>query len=493
MASLESELRKADKRWRGARIGYAGVWLLFLYGLFSAFVVLSFSAFQLQQAIHNYKVSKGMPIELRSITDLYSQWKVNSEQIYAETDRYNIISAFLQNKIDSGRDLETSMSSYYADCRGEIANFVSGIRAKIEPLDGQYANVLKVNIERSNFCRKDQAETFLNNYLKLVSLVEVGRKMAQPKSDDADKIPKKESVESKIIDIVKATDTKPIEDIVEDYLDRTRAVYAVIVVNTAQMQKWRGEQQDIREQLNDLRINNSRLFNFGGHKFDDGIGDYLTSLAYFEGIERKPYIGWFIPDFSKMPPDTLTLILVLAMGSLGGTIQLSRKHLASLDADDGQKIQPSYYLFRPFLGAITALSVFILAKAGVLVASVPSPGGEPVNLSPFFISFLGIVSGLLAEQAIETIERVGERFFSATAAEAPERWAYGLGTALKGSGGTDAEYEKTLRELSKLLAKSEDQIEKWMKEEEPVPDASQKLIAAFFHLPMRTLFTDLKG
>lgn len=473
----------------GLKIGVAGLWLLFLYALFGSFVVLSFSAFQLQIAIGSYRATKSAPLALWEISNLYSRWKVDSDQLAAAANRYNTINASIQDTEGKYQDLLKNQSATYADCRTEILYFMSSLETQIEKIDDEYANILRHNIENSNFCKRDYGTTFLETYKRTIG----AKQDIRDRSPGAEK-PKSSGLNAAVLRVLSDERTQSLNAIIFAKVNQATDIYKTIVYSRAQIEAWQVQQ---RKTLDEIDLLHTRLAHIlrtdTGGSLDSGIGDYLTTLSYFDSVTKLPILGDIAPNFSKMPSDTLTLILVLSMGALGGTIQLSRKHLRAMDTTNDETIQTSYYLFRPFLGAITALSVFILVKAGVLVASIPSQGGETANLSPFFISFLGIVSGLLAEQALETIERVGERFFTKSENDAPERWAYGLMAALKSDDETDTTYKSNLSELARLVGKSEDQVAKWAREEESVPEACQHLIAAFFHKPQRLLFSDLKA
>jgi hypothetical protein len=451
-------------------------------------VVLSFSAYQLLHEIRTYSSAKGETVSRWQLTSIYEHWKDNAGYIDALTARYRAIGDAIRHSEGMNDELRKNLKTVYSDCRKEILDFATKAEGEIEKIDGEYANILKHEIEHNNFCKKDYGDRFFDNYQKIIA----AKQQIRVASSQSDKIAPA-ALPPKISEILAAEKIRALNAIIYAKLAEATDIYRTIVYGTAQIEQWRLDQKNALAELRAQNANRGEVLRTeDGMKLADGVGDYLVTMAYFDTVENLPVLGNLVPNFSQMPPDTLTLILVLAMGALGGTIQLSRKHLRAMDKTNEETIQPSYYLFRPFLGSITALSVFILAKAGVLVASIPSPGGETANLSPFFISFLGIVSGLLAEQALETIERVGERFFTKSELDAPERWAYGLATAMKGDG-SDETYDRNRRELAGALQKTEDQINKWAKEEEPVPQDQQKLIAAYFHLPMRQLFSDLRA
>src|SRR5207248_7160873 len=87
-----------------------------------------------------------------------------------------------------------------------------------------------------------------------------------------------------------------------------------------------------------------------------------------------------------------------------------------------QAITISGYLLRISLGAITALVMFIVAKAGVPVITDASRLGGDAPINPYFVAFLAIVSGLLSENALANVQAQGEKLLGQGPA-APHRWA----------------------------------------------------------------------
>lgn len=220
---------------------------------------------------------------------------------------------------------------------------------------------------------------------------------------------------------------------------------------------------------------------------DPIVGDFISALKFFRNIEENDdEIFGIVPDLSSLPPEVLTVILVLSMGALGGTIHLTRLYFDRRRDREATRLgivkRVGYYVFRPFLGAITALSVYILAKAGVLIVSTPADTGSGAALSPFFVSFLGIVSGLLAEQALDTIQTAGRNWFSASPQGGPERWAHRVKEFL---------VTKEKPALANALGTSGDILNGWVDEKVPVPEKEQAIIAAWLKKPPRDLFTDL--
>ena len=119
-----------------------------------------------------------------------------------------------------------------------------------------------------------------------------------------------------------------------------------------------------------------------------------------------------------MPPDILTLVLVISMGVLGSALQMTHALFRQNRIE-----RPGAYLLRLGVGAITALVIFIVAKAGVPVIADASRLGGDAPINPYFVSFLAIISGLMSENAIMMVQAQGAKFFAAETAADPQRWA----------------------------------------------------------------------
>jgi hypothetical protein len=109
---------------------------------------------------------------------------------------------------------------------------------------------------------------------------------------------------------------------------------------------------------------------------------------------------WYTKLLVCLPYDLLVLLMVMAMGTLGGIIRILR------DYGDPKRNNPSQrdYFVIPLIGAVVAIGGYILAKTGLLLLS--STQGE-TSLSPFTIGLVGIVSGLLAKEVIDRIAAYG--------------------------------------------------------------------------------------
>lgn len=197
-------------------------------------------------------------------------------------------------------------------------------------------------------------------------------------------------------------------------------------------------------------------------------------------------ILWKLPyTLSIMPAEILVLFLVLAMGVLGSTIFITQlyfrrdKYQGRYDED----LNMAFFFSRPWFGAITALSIYVLAKAGVLFLTDPSTQSGQTTLSPFFISFIAIISGLFSEQAIQAIKTAADKWFRNQAITA-ERWGVGLAEALERSGRD----KKQFAEISGLPL---DTVEAWFREDKPVSQDMQEILSIWLETPVRHLFTDL--
>ena len=205
---------------------------------------------------------------------------------------------------------------------------------------------------------------------------------------------------------------------------------------------------------------------------NDELRDFLVELRYLTRLR--------FDILATMPAQLLTLILTLSMGSLGSVIFLTRELFR-----EGEKHSINWYIFRPFLGMVTAIAIFVLAKSGQLVISDggnPESGKMSETLNPFFISFLAIISGVLSEQAYEKIHNTGKSFFQTGIGE-NARWAVHLRKIM------DAQH-KTPAEAAKYLSQSIEVIQDWMDEQAPVPENAQKIIAAWLDKPGREIFSD---
>lgn len=197
--------------------------------------------------------------------------------------------------------------------------------------------------------------------------------------------------------------------------------------------------------------------------------------------EEKDQLQIYAKPFLSMPQELLTLILTLSMGIFGSTIAVSRNFFGSrIEVVQG----PSWYLFRPIQGAVMALAVYILFKAGVLIFSAPpSSGNVSGALNPFVIAFLGIISGLFAEYAYERLDRAAQSVFQAATPPATVSvfWAKGVDQEL-------AAQNKSREDLAAYLHRPVNLVDRWVEGKRPVPEEVQRILAFWLGKPRDALF-----
>lgn len=120
---------------------------------------------------------------------------------------------------------------------------------------------------------------------------------------------------------------------------------------------------------------------------------------------------WYEKPFFDSPYDLLVLLLVMMMGAIGGVVRLLRDYGSSVHPSPSSKD----YLFIPLIGTVVAIGGYVLAKTGLLLLSSTK---EETSLSPYMISLVGIVSGLLAKEVIETIAASGRKILQRSAPDA---------------------------------------------------------------------------
>jgi hypothetical protein len=179
-------------------------------------------------------------------------------------------------------------------------------------------------------------------------------------------------------------------------------------------------------------------------------------------------------------PDMLALWLVILMGVLGSSLQMTNAYFKDRDRD----VTAGSYFLHLSVGAITALAIFIVAKAGVPVIADASRLGGDAAINPYFVSFLAIVSGLLSENALASIEAQGKRFFGAGSSE-PDRWAQTDLTANATAEG------RSIKELAAYLDDSESVTTAMLKGDDKIEPSKQHVIAVYLRRPAREIFTDM--
>ncbi len=215
-----------------------------------------------------------------------------------------------------------------------------------------------------------------------------------------------------------------------------------------------------------------------GQTMDEAQKVQIENAIYeFEAVHSL--LWGLVYKFSLQPSDFLVLVLVIVMGVLGSSLQLSYIYVNEF----GNR-NISFYVFRPFLGVLTALVVFIVTKAGVPLVTDTSKLGGNAPINPYFISFIAIISGLLSERALAALREIGSGYFRGSEGE-PRRWARdGLRDLFKAMN-RDPLHLKTVIDIK------DEELNEWLDGKTSVPPEAQRLIAAVLDRPRRDLFTDI--
>jgi hypothetical protein len=180
--------------------------------------------------------------------------------------------------------------------------------------------------------------------------------------------------------------------------------------------------------------------------------------------------------------DTLVLLLLISMGVLGSALNL----LATFFAYDDDSLSFGEYPLRLAFGAVLAIVMFIIAKAGVPILADTTKIGGNAPLNPYFISLLAVISGLMSDRAMATIRNVASTLFqSVGGADFSQRYTRvdlndGLQAAQRDENG-----------LAELLGVSIDELKRLFSGNTAVSPDRQQLIAAYLGKKPRDLFSDL--
>lgn len=239
-----------------------------------------------------------------------------------------------------------------------------------------------------------------------------------------------------------------------------------------------------------------KIFSAGGSDAQQMRGFVLELDAFSKLRPLLVFFGdpvWFV----KVPTSILTLLLTLAMGALGSTIFVTVQFLAPLRVSrvaerPGESGVPPlpWFIFRPFLGMIVALAVYVAFRAGQITLSA-TPGGGDTGLNPFVVSFFALIAGLLSERAIEYLVRSGEKLLGGSGEvakpEADRRGAMFLGTGLAAAFTTDT--SKTRENLASHMKVTVETVGAWIEERERVSRADAEKIATWLGGPVTQFFT----
>jgi hypothetical protein len=274
-------------------------------------------------------------------------------------------------------------------------------------------------------------------------------------------------------------------------LDRIISVYEPFRTAETERGADEGGINVLEKEIDSLKIERAASEQALGGVFDsikDGLSSNPEAKSRIENtlyeLEPSDAGAWFPVRLSSLlittRPDMLALWLVILMGVLGSSLQLTNSYFKEPD----REVTIGSYFLHLSVGAITALAIFIVAKAGVPVIADASRLGGDAAINPYFVSFLAIISGLLSENALSSIEAQGRRLFGGATTE-PDRWAP---TDLTADATKDG---RSIKELADYLDINESTTAAMLKGEEKIEPAKQHVIAVYLRRPAREIFTDI--
>jgi hypothetical protein len=192
--------------------------------------------------------------------------------------------------------------------------------------------------------------------------------------------------------------------------------------------------------------------------------------------------GGVIYSIALWTNDMLVLSLLISMGVLGSALNL----LAAFISNDRDSLSFGEYPLRLAFGAVLAIVMFIIAKAGVPILADTGKIGGNAPLNPYFISLLAVVSGLMSDRSMATIRNVASSLLQRVGgADYSQRYSrVVLDEALKPA-------NREVDGLAQLLEISADDTRKLFSGNDKISPDQQKLIGAYLGRPLRELFSDL--
>ena len=146
-----------------------------------------------------------------------------------------------------------------------------------------------------------------------------------------------------------------------------------------------------------LKLNNKRLKEENDAK---RIRAQIHDVQHYRKIFYLISSAVGIDDIWTLPKSMLATLLTLAMGGLGSLVFVTIQYL-SCDQETFGKRNVSEYIFRPLLGSLMALVMYIVVRSGQASFFDESLA----NLSPFVLSFISIISGMASETMYNTLSK----------------------------------------------------------------------------------------
>jgi hypothetical protein len=251
---------------------------------------------------------------------------------------------------------------------------------------------------------------------------------------------------------------------------------------SARAESFAAEQQtkDISDQIKASKEQIQAVYDSIKPKMDEA-GRAKVEAVLYEITPIPGAVGIFMNRVITLPSDVLALSLVILMGILGSLLQIVYSFFRKDTPSEGLGI----YFVRIAAGGITALVIFIVTKAGIPIIADASRLGGDAPINPYLISFLAIISGLLSEQAIASVQARGAQFFPANPTMDVPRWARMDLTQNASSDG------KSIDQLATYLNLKPKAVTDILKGLVPATIPQQNAIVTYLHGSARDIFTDI--
>jgi hypothetical protein len=206
------------------------------------------------------------------------------------------------------------------------------------------------------------------------------------------------------------------------------------------------------------------------NQYVDGISQQAPQIIPLLGFLENSHIF-------RSPFEIVEMTLLVCMGLLGGIIGVIRFFV------DPSLPNPSIseFLYKPAAGAVLAFGTFILFRASQLLLGVQDQGsGASGSTSIFLLAFLGLISGLCANDAIGQIENAAARMLRRNQRVIANRLQQMIA-----DGRLQGDAEK-LRDIMKVDSPT---WTAWLSGKTAIPRETAQRIADYLHLNMNDAFT----
>jgi hypothetical protein len=433
--STSTEEQATEIRSAGSSKGILASIVLIGFTLIIGFICVVVLAATLTQARVSSLAIEGVSLSIRKLDTVRQQWATIRDQQQRQSKALGI--ALIKRAETSGQ--KTAAESLYNIAKNDLVSLLEEFNFRAKPFNEALAAAISGQSPAEQVGRIEAANEMLRVHPELVPFL-------QQIHDDYTKF--------------------------QAAADQRTAKQAADTAVINEIDNLKNGLQESKESL-------EALFGTIKSNLDEAGRSRIENALY----ELQPTAGIFSKISNKLvtaQPDVLTLFLVILMGILGSALQITHAFF-----NENRLQNPGSYFLRVCVGAITALVIFIVAKAGVpVIADASKLGGEaPIN--PYFVSFLAILSGLLSENAIASVQAQGAKFFGPDVPGAPDRWARNnLNDLLQAP-------ELSLKKLCEYLGTTEDVTKSILAGKAKATSDQQKTISIYLRREVRDLFSDL--